>query len=77
MEIVSTIVSEKAGKATVEMVIADKADPALATVSVSFRVVIPSDKNPLLAHIQHLALRQARDAIAEQMRATSARANLD
>ena len=75
MKIRSTNVSEGTGL-SVEISIADSADPDAAREAIRFRVVLPSGQaHWRLAAIQKAALQRVRDAIANELQRTTSIAN--
>jgi hypothetical protein len=75
MQIIRTTIVEHEQQATVEIVISNHADVALATESMTLKVLVPKDENPLFAAVQRVALQRARDVIGQQIAGAVARSN--
>jgi hypothetical protein len=75
MEIQKTSVIETGDKSTVEILIADNADPSLAKECLSLRVVVPSDLNPLFAALQKVALQRVQQLVSAQIQKSLSRSN--
>lgn len=76
MQIQRSVISEDGKQATIELLIADHADPAQATEHLLLHVKVPSDQNPLLLALLRVALLRARTLINEQLQETSTRSNI-
>ena len=71
----TTITQIEAEQSQVEMVLADQADIADATEYIILKVTVSHPAEPLLAHVQLVALQRARDALGAQTQAFAPRVN--